>query len=166
MRHRPTPCNHCGNHTRQNSPRADATQNGQHPIHIHTHLHLVGILPSHSTPQPEPFTQTHGKNLAHYTPWWFTAHPIHCTPHGGALATVYTAPYPRPQTSYSPGSNAGIAAPLPHTAGRRNRGPSPGTTVYNTPPPCHRASNVCCDRTGLRPLSQDKGTPESTLMSP
>jgi hypothetical protein len=79
MRHRPTPCNHCGNHTRQNSPRADATQNGQHPIHIHTHLHLVGILPSHSTPQPEPFTQTHGKNLAHY---------IH---RGGSLPTLYIA---------------------------------------------------------------------------
>lgn len=139
-----------------------------HPIHCHTHLHLVGILPTHSTSQPSSW----GKKK--------TLHTIHC---GGSLPTLqmtahhnmallptvptlYIATNPKPQTAHNPGPNAEAPTQPPHTVGKRSRGPSPGSTVYNTPLPCHLASNACCDRTGLRPLSQDKGTPESTLMSP
>jgi hypothetical protein len=40
------------------------------------------------------------------------------------------------------------------------------TSVYSTPLRCHLAVNLAGDRTGLRPLSQDRGTPELRRMSP
>jgi hypothetical protein len=49
----------------------------------------------------------------------------------------------------------------PGNSGKHNLGPSPATTVYKTPLACHLAANCCGGSTGLRPRSQDKGTPES-----
>ena len=48
----------------------------------------------------------------------------------------------------------------PCPAPMHRRGPSPSTNAYSTPLLCHFAANLAGDRTGLRPLSQDRGTPE------
>ncbi len=50
--------------------------------------------------------------------------------------------------------------------GTHTRGPSPSTSTYNTPGRCHLAANCCCDSRGSQPLSQLRGTPELTRMSP
>jgi hypothetical protein len=109
---------------------------------------------------------------------WVTPPAPHCrgpyttchSPAGGSCS-LYTESCPADTTSANmtpsqPSTPLHPPSIIPEPAPMHRRGPSPPTSVYSTPLRCHLAVNLAGDRTGLRPLSQDRGTPELRRMSP